>query len=45
LWEIRRKETRYLLVYKEVQKMKCRDFRDKYKKEDRATGAEVCMVL
>jgi len=44
-WEIIRKETRCLLVYKEVQKIKYREFRDKYKKEGRATEAEMYLVL
>jgi hypothetical protein len=45
LWEISRKGTRYLLLYKEVQKAKYCDFRDKHKKEGRATESEEYLVL
>lgn len=45
LWEISRKKTCYLIVCKEVQKIKYCDFRDKYDKEGRATEVEEYLVL
>jgi hypothetical protein len=45
LWEKSRKETRYLFVYKAVQKTKQHDFKDKHKKEGRAMEAEENLML